>query len=78
MGSQLQKKMGIWEEWGETDIPTRILDWETEMTMDRMDGGLKKRIEQELQKDWSRIDKSTYFPIYKRIKEGIRRENYFD
>ena len=56
-------------EWGEPEIPTKILDWETEKIMDRMERGLKKGIKQELHEDCSRIDKSTYFPTYKRIKE---------
>ena len=62
-----------WEEWGET----KVLDWETEKIRDGMEKGLKKGIEQELQEDWSRIDNSTNFPTYKRIKEGIGRESYF-
>ena len=68
----------IWEEWGEQEIPTKILDWEMEMARDSLEIGLNKEIEQELQEDWSRIDNSSYFPIYKRINKGIGRESYFE
>ena len=54
------------------------MSWEAEMTRHRMGRGLKIGIEQEQEEDWSRIDKSTYFPTYKRIKEATGRENYFD
>ena len=63
-----------WEEWGEPEIPTKVMSWEAEMTRDRMERGLKIGIEQELQEDWFRIDNSTYLPTYKRIKEGTERE----
>ena len=50
------------------------MDRETEMTWDRMERGLEIGLEQELQEGCSRIDRSTHFSIYKRIKEGIGRE----
>ena len=54
------------------------MSWKAEMTTGRMDRRLNIGIEQELPVDWSRIDKSIYFPTYKRIKAGIGREYYFN
>ena len=70
MRCQLQKKMGRMRRTGDTNKNIVLGNREDQ---DRMEKGLKKGIEQEMQKDCSRIDNSTYFPIYKRIKEGIGR-----
>ena len=48
------------------------MSWEAERTRDTMEKAIKKGIKQE---DWKKIENSSYFPIYKKIKEEIGREN---
>ena len=75
-GANFRKRR--WEEWGEPEITTKVMSWEAERTRDIMEKAIKKDIEQEIQEDWTKIENSSYFPIYKKIKEEIGRENYFE
>ena len=42
------------------------MSWEAERTRDTMEKAMKKCIEQEIQEDWTKIENSSYFPIYKK------------
>ena len=53
-------------EWGELEIPTKVMSWEAERTRDTMKKAIKKGIELELQEDWTKIENSSYFSIYKK------------
>ena len=54
------------------------MNWEAEMTRDTMEKAIKKGIDQEIQEDWTKIENSSYFPIYNQIKEEIGRKYYFE
>ena len=42
------------------------MSWEAERTRDTMKKAIKKGIELELQEDWTKIENSSYFSIYKK------------
>ena len=79
-GSRWGANFRRWEEWGEPEIPTKVMSWEAEETRDTMLKAIKKGIEQEIQEDWTKIENSSHFSIYKKkkIKDEIGRENYFE
>ena len=56
------------------------MTWEAERTRVTMEKAIKKGIEQEIQEDWTKIENSSHFSIYKKkkIKDEIGRENYFE
>ncbi|OXU31310.1 hypothetical protein TSAR_006344 [Trichomalopsis sarcophagae] len=45
---------------------------------DRLERGIRIKLEQEIQRDWEKIEKSNYCPEYKNWKDDLGKERYWE
>lgn len=63
---------------GEPDIIDTLRGEDMRRKVEKMEQILTKTMEQEIQEDWGRVDKSTYCDFYKTIKTEWGREGYLE
>ncbi|OXU16730.1 hypothetical protein TSAR_015286 [Trichomalopsis sarcophagae] len=78
-GGELERAM---EEVGDQTLIKLMYECKNEEELaeikDRLERGLRIKLEQEIQRDWEKIEKSNYCPDYKNWKEDLGKERYWE
>ena len=67
-----------WNGWGEPTVVQDLLNEEANELVRNTENGIIKGLEQRIQLDLTRIEKTKYFPYYKEKKKSIGKENYLE